>query len=86
MTEERHNPVADNREISYISLFDVVDKISHGDKFTKNWKTFMKIEKNEIIGISEKGKEVIAPKDCFIIFPNQNAEPGQEWFYLGEQS
>ena len=46
----------------------------------------MKIEKNEIIGISEKGKEVIAPKDCFIIFPNQNAEPGQEWFYLGEQS
>ena len=86
MTEERHNPVADNRKISYISLFDVIDKISHGDKFTKNWKTFMKIEKNEIIGISEKGKEVIAPKDCFIVFPNQNAEPGQEWFYLGEQS
>ena len=28
----------------------------------------MKIEKNEIIGISEKGKEVIAPKDCFIVF------------------
>ena len=86
MTEERHNPVADNRKISYISLFDVIDKISHGDKFTKNWKTFMKIEKNEIIGISEQGKEVIAPKDCFIVFPNQNAEPGQEWFYLGEQS
>ena len=86
MIEERYNPVADNRKISYISLFDVIDKISHGDKFTKNWKTFMKIEKNEIIGISEKGKEVIAPKDCFMVFPNQNAEPGQEWFYLGEQS
>ena len=86
MIEERYNPVADNRKISCISLFDVIDKISHGDKFTKNWKTFMKIEKNEIIGISEKGKEVIAPKDCFMVFPNQNAEPGQEWFYLGEQS
>ena len=86
MIEERYNPVADNRKISCISLFDVIDKISHGDKFTKNWKTFMKIEKNEIIGISEQGKEVIAPKDCFIVFPNQNAEPGQEWFYLGEQS
>ena len=86
MIEERPNPVADDRKISYISLFDVIDKISHGDKFTKNWKTFMKIEKNEIIGISEKGKELRAPKDCFIVFPNQNAEPGQEWFYLGEQS
>ena len=45
----------------------------------------MKIEKNEIIGISEQGKELRAPKDCFMVFPNQNAEPGQEWFYLGEQ-
>ena len=52
MTEE--TPMANNRKISYISLFDVIDKISHGDKFTKNWKTFMKIEKNEIIGISEQ--------------------------------
>ena len=86
MTDERPNSVANSGKINYISLFDVIDKISHGDKFTKNWKTFMKIEKNEIIGISEKGKEVIAPKDCFIVFPNQNAEPGQEWFYLGEQS
>ena len=85
MTEAKHNPVADNREISYISLFDDIDKISHGDKFTKNWKTFMKIEKNEIIGISEQGKELRAPKDCFMVFPNQNAEPGQEWFYLGER-
>ena len=85
MTEERTNPVADNRKVSCISLFDVIDKISDGDKFTKNWKTFMKIEKNEIIGISEKEKEFRAPKDCFIVFPNQNAEPGQEWFYLGEQ-
>ena len=86
MTDERPNSVANSRKVNYISLFDVIDKISHGDKFTKNWKTFMKIEKNEIIGISEKGKELRAPKDCFIIFPNQNAAPGQEWFYLGEQS
>ena len=86
MTEERPNSVADNRKIGYISLFDVIDKTSHGDKFTKTWKTFMKIEKNEIIGISEQGKEFRAPKDCFMVFPNQNAEPGQEWFYLGEQS
>ena len=86
MTDERPNSVANSRKVNYISLFDVIDKISHGDKFTKNWKTFMKIEKNEIIGISEKGKELRAPKDCFMVFPNQNAEPGQEWFYLGEQS
>ena len=85
MTEERPNSVADNRRFSCISLFDVIDKISDGDKFTKNWKTFMKIQKNEIIGISEKEKEFRAPKDCFIVFPNQYAEPGQEWFYLGEQ-
>ncbi|MAF82187.1 MAG: succinylglutamate desuccinylase [Proteobacteria bacterium] len=86
MTNERPNPVADNPKVCYITLFDVIDKISHGDKFTKNWKTFMKIMKNEIIGISEKGKELRAPKDCFMVFPNQNAEPGQEWFYLGEES
>ena len=84
MTDERPNSVVNSRKVNYISLFDVIDKISHGDKFTKNWKTFMKIEKNEIIGISEKGKEFRAPKDCFMVFPNQNAEPGQEWFYLGE--
>ena len=86
MTDERPNSVVNSRKVNYISRFDVIDKISHGDKFTKNWKTFMKIEKNEIIGISEKGKELRAPKDCFMVFPNQNAEPGQEWFYLGEQS
>ena len=85
MTDERPNSVVNSRKVNYISLFDVIDKISHGDKFTKNWKTFMKIEKNEIIGISEQGKELRAPKDCFMVFPNQNAEPGQEWFYLGER-
>ena len=85
MTDERPNSVANSRNINYISLFDVIDKISHSDKFTKNWKTFMKIEKNEIIGISGQGKELRAPKDCFMGFPNQNAEPGQEWFYLGEE-
>ena len=86
MIDERPNSVADTQKVCYITLFDVIDKISRGDKFTKNWKTFMKIKKNEIIGISEKGKELRSPKDCFIVFPNQNAEPGQEWFYLGEQS
>ena len=85
MTDERPNSVVNSRKVNYISLFDVIDKISHGDKFTKNWKTFMKIEKNEIIGISGQGKELRAPKDCFMVFPNQNAEPGQEWFYLGER-
>ena len=34
---------------------------------------------------TETGKEFRAPKDCFMVFPNQNAEPGQEWFYLGER-
>ncbi len=85
MTDGRPNSVVKSRKVNYISLFDVIDKISQGDKFTKNWKTFMKIEKNEIISINEQGKELRAPKDCFIVFPNQNAEPGQEWFYLGER-
>ena len=75
----------DNHNVTYIKLFDVIDKLSYGDKFVKNWKTFMKVEENEIVGIFESGKEIRAPKDCFIIFPNQNAEPGQEWFYLGEK-
>ena len=74
------------RHLTHIRLFDVVDRICHEDKFSKDWKTFMRISENEIIGFTENGKKVRAPKDCFIIFPNQNAEPGQEWFYLGEES
>ncbi|MDP1925649.1 MAG: succinylglutamate desuccinylase, partial [Thiobacillus sp.] len=32
------------------------------------------------------GTPVRADNDGYIVFPNPNAQPGQEWFYLAKHS
>jgi len=39
-----------------------------------------------VIGTRHDGTPVLADIDGYIVFPNPNAQPGQEWFYLARHS
>ena len=68
----------------FLSLFEVIDKENPSDSFAKNWSNFDIVDKGFEIAKRASGELILAPKRCYIIFPNKNAKPGQEWFYLAE--
>jgi len=40
----------------------------------------------EPIGKRHDGSLVSAPRNGFVVFPNPNSLPGNEWFYFAEPS
>ena len=40
----------------------------------------------DVIGQRADGTTLRAPDDGFIVFPNPNALPGNEWFYFARRS
>jgi predicted deacylase len=69
-----------------LSLTDVIDRAFVGDQFVKEWRSFDEVRADEIIGHREDGTAVTAPFDGLIVFPNPNAKPGQEWFYMARRT
>jgi len=65
-----------------LRLFDVFDKESAGDRFARDWASFDAVAAGELIGTREDGRELRAPSDVHIVFPNPAGAVGQEWFYL----
>jgi len=72
--------------IEGLSLCEVVDRTSAGDAFTKAWKSFDRVAAGERIGTRADGAAVVAPFDGVVVFPNADAEVGQEWFYLAREN
>jgi len=72
--------------IEALSLCEVVDRISDGDAFSKAWKSFDRVAAGERIGTRADGAAVVAPFDGVVVFPNADAQVGQEWFYLARES
>jgi len=70
--------------IKFVKLYNVFDKNEFNDRFLLSWKNFDPIIKNTEIAIRANGEKIRAPSNCCILFPNKNALPGQEWFYLAE--
>lgn len=68
--------------IEALRLFEVVDKAHADDRFTHAWSSFDAVRAGEVIGVRSGGSTVIAPIDGRIVFPNPEAQAGQEWFYL----
>jgi hypothetical protein len=56
------------------------------DRFTRPWQSFDRVRAGEPIGQRADGQPVLSPADGFIVFPNPNALPGNEWFYRAEIS
>ena len=69
-----------------LRLCEVIDRAHAGDRFSKPWASFDRVEAGDIIGYREDGSVVAAPGDGHVVFPNPNALPGNEWFYFAKVS
>jgi predicted deacylase len=76
-------PVVDTEALR---LYQVIDRVDAADAFARDWSSFDRVQAGEVIGIRRDGTPVRADSDGYIVFPNPNAQPGQEWFYLAKSS
>lgn len=67
-----------------LRLHQVIDREHVQDHFARPWASFDRLTAGERIGTRHDGSPVLAPEDGYILFPNPNAQPGQEWFYLAK--
>lgn len=72
--------------IEALRIYDVVDKAHKDDSFSRPWSSFDALKKGDLIGTRQDGTPVIAEIDGRIIFPDANAQAGEEWFYLTKAS
>ncbi|KAF1042921.1 MAG: Succinylglutamate desuccinylase [Herbaspirillum frisingense] len=73
-------------DIEIIRLVDVIDMEHAADRFTREWASFDRVTKGDVIGHRHGGAAVTAPDDGYIVFPNPKALAGNEWFYFGVRS
>lgn len=52
--------------------------------YTKPWNRLHKINKDEIVAITQSGKKILAPYNGYLIMPKENPRFGEEWFYFGQ--
>jgi len=67
-----------------LRLYKVEDKHHPEDRFSRDWASFDPISAGDLIGVRHDGAQVLADCDGYLVFPNPNAQPGQEWFYLAK--
>jgi len=72
--------------IELLALTQVVDRHHPHDTFAKVWSSFDALHTGDLIATRHDGTLVLAPADGYIVFPNNNATPGNEWFYLAQRS
>ncbi|WP_426104438.1 succinylglutamate desuccinylase [Massilia sp. TSP1-1-2] len=65
-----------------LSMVVVHDKLDAGDKFSRTWSSFDALAKGDLIGTRADGTAVTAEFDGKILFPDVNAQPNNEWYYL----
>lgn len=64
----------------------MVRRTADGDRFTRSWESFETVSAGEVIGIRADGTPVHAGADGAVMFPDPDADVGQEWFYLAVRS
>ena len=69
-----------------LRLVRVTDRQHEEDQFVRDWATFDAVAQGEPIGARKDGSLLYAERDGFIVFPNTQAAPGTEWFYLAVES
>jgi uncharacterized protein len=65
-----------------LSLVTVVDREHADDRFAKTWTSFDALRAGDLIATRADGTPLRAEHDGHIVFPDPNAMPGHEWFYL----
>lgn len=69
-----------------LTLAEVTDRHAEADHFVKPWVSFTPLAAGELIALRADGSEVRAPYAGYIVFPDVNAQPGHEWFYMAQPS
>jgi predicted deacylase len=72
--------------VELLTLTQVVDRLHPQDAFARVWASFDALRAGDLIATRYDGTPVLAPADGYIVFPNNNATPGNEWFYLAQRS
>ena len=65
-----------------LSMVAVHDRLDAGDQFSRVWSSFDPVAKGDLIGTRANGTPVTAEFDGKILFPDVNAKPNNEWFYM----
>ena len=73
-------------EIEFLRLAEVIDRHHLDDSFAKPWSSYDPVKQGELVGTRHDGKPVLAPQNGYIVFPNPNSAPGNEWFYFAQVS
>ena len=67
-----------------LRLREVVDRAHANDQFSRDWTSFDRFSKGDVIAKRHDGRVIAAASDGWILFPDVKALPGNEWFYLAE--
>jgi hypothetical protein len=79
-------PPPARKEIEFLRLAQVIDRHHAEDRFVKPWSSYDHVKSGETIGLRHDGTSVHAPRDGYIVFPDANAQAGNEWFYFAHPS
>lgn len=69
-------------EYEALRMYEVYDRNHAGDAFSRAWASFSPLRKGDLIGTRHDGTQLVAEDEGCILFPDAQAEPGNEWFYL----
>jgi predicted deacylase len=72
-------------EVEMLHLYEVVDREHPDDVFARAWGSFDPLQRGDVVGVRHDGTQVTAKADGCIMFPDANASPGNEWFYLARR-
>ncbi|HET7525099.1 MAG TPA: succinylglutamate desuccinylase/aspartoacylase family protein [Burkholderiaceae bacterium] len=73
-------------DFELLCLNEVTDRHHADDRFAREWSSYQSVGAGELIGQRADGTPLRAPADGFVVFPNPNALPGNEWFYFARRS
>jgi succinylglutamate desuccinylase len=73
-------------DFELLCLVEVTDRHHADDRFAREWSSYQALKAGDLIGQRVDGTPLRAADDGFIVFPNPNALPGNEWFYFARRS
>ncbi len=73
-------------DLEFLRLDQVVDRFHPDDSFVQAWASFDPVTAGQHVATRHDGTPVLAASDGYIVFPNTQSTPGNEWFYLAHHS
>jgi predicted deacylase len=67
-----------------LRIREVFDRANADDRFAREWASFDPVARGDVIATRKDGTTLTAQADGRILFPDVDALPGNEWFYVAE--